>query len=86
MDDLKKDYKHYLVLAVFLCFSLLGFAYFGYDRGSQGIIIVLTSFFYLMWGSVHHWLKGDFHLKVFLEYLVIAIFASVLMISVLNRA
>ena len=85
MTDLKRDYKDYLVLLSFLAFALFGFAYFGFDRRMQSVIIIASAFFYIFWGIIHHSLRKDFHFKVLLEYLVLAFFGAVLVLTLLQR-
>lgn len=85
MINLKKDYKDYLALLSVLSFAMLGFVFFGYDRFLQQVIIVLTGVFYVVWGTLHHALKKDLHLKVFLEYFTVALLATVLVLTLLAR-
>ncbi|HUW22082.1 MAG TPA: hypothetical protein VMW41_05470 [Candidatus Bathyarchaeia archaeon] len=85
MFDLKKDYKDYLALVTLLAFGLLAFVYFGYNRRLQTIIVLLIAGFYVLWGSLHHLANKDFHLKVLAEYLAIAAFAAVLLVTLLWR-
>jgi len=43
---------------------------------TQEKIILLASLFYFFWGVIHHLIRGDFHLRLLLEYLLIAAFAA----------
>lgn len=85
MTDLKNDYLDYLALIAILSASLFGFIYFGSDRQLQMIMIGLGVFFYVLWGVVHHLVRHDFHLKILVEYVVIALLALVLIFSLLGR-
>lgn len=64
-----------LVLALSTCFFYLlaGFPH------KQFALIILAAIFYFVWGVAHHLIKGDFHLKIMLEYLLIAILAVILL-------
>ena len=86
MINLKEDYKDYLALVSILSFSLLGLIYFGHDRLAQTVIVVTAAVLYVLWGAIHHLLKDDFHFKVLAEYLALAIFAVVLILTLLGKA
>ena len=80
-----KDFKHYLALMAILSVGLGAFFFFGYNRPAQiGIIIVLSAA-YVIWGIIHHSLKKEFHLKIFLEYFMVAVLASLVVIFLLLR-
>lgn len=85
MIDLKKDCKDYLLLLTILSFGLLAFVYFGYDRQIQINLMFAMAVLYIVWGVLHHHLKGDFHIKVLLEYVAVAFFAVVLVMVLLGR-
>ena len=85
MIDLKKDYKDYLLLLTILSFGLLAFVYFGYDRQIQMTVMLMVAILYIAWGAWHHFLKGDFHLKVLMEYVTVSFFAVVLIMVLLGR-
>jgi len=40
---------------------------------------------YVVWGIVHHQVKKEFHLRIILEYVLVAFVASVVMIFLLMR-
>jgi hypothetical protein len=46
----------------------------------------LTGTAYLIWGIIHHYLEGDLHEKVILEYLSLAAFGIILAWFLLLRA
>jgi len=81
-----KDLKHYLALFSILALAVFFFIYFSYNRQAQAGIVLATAAAYVIWGVVHHWLKKDFHLRVLVEYLVVAALAVVLLLSLLARA
>lgn len=81
----KEDLKDYLALLTILSFSLAVFVYFSYDRQLQSAIMVVTALLYVLWGIIHHLSRGSFHFKVLAEYVTIALFASALMLTLLNR-
>lgn len=85
MIDLKTQYKDYLALLTLLAFGLLGFLYFDYDRQFQNAVVVITALGYIVWGVIHHRLRGDFHLKVFVEYCMVAFLGTILVLVLLER-
>jgi len=81
-----KDIKHYLALAAILSVGLGLFFLFNYNRGAQIGIVVILATLYVGWGAIHHSLKKEFHLRILVEYLLVAILASVLVIFLLIRS
>lgn len=39
---------------------------------------------YVVWGIIHHWHRGDLHLKIVLEYLGLAILGVTVVFSLLQ--
>lgn len=68
-----------IALGVFLFYLFIGFP----DR--QFLVILVTASAYFLWGIVHHLLEGDFHPKIVVEYLLIAILAVVLLRGAIYR-
>lgn len=84
----KNSFFHsaYLVLVLGLGFG--GIAYF-LTMGQaviQAGVVIATGLFYILWGAVHHAREGDFHLKVILEYTLIAALAVTLLLTLIFRA
>jgi len=67
----------------------IGFGFFwlfNYNRQAQvGVTLVLAAV-YVLWGIIHHSIKKDLHWRIILEYLAVAIVASVVMILLLLRS
>lgn len=74
---------HYLILAVILLLGFSAFFFFSGNKSVQFLAIVAASIFYFLWGVFHHYLEGDLHVKIVVEYLVIALLAVFLMYGVL---
>ena len=73
--------NHYLYYLILVMMLVLGVSLFYFFRGLPDIqfkIIILLSFFYFLWGNVFHCFEGDFHLKVMIEYLLIAFLVIIL--------
>ncbi|MBU3957183.1 hypothetical protein KKI19_02855 [Patescibacteria group bacterium] len=80
-----KDLKHYLALIAFLSIGLAFFLVFNYNRQIQTGISLVMAAGYVVWGIVHHTIKKELHPKIILEYVLVAIVASVVVIFLLMR-
>ena len=74
--------KHLDILAhVFLFLGLLvgAVAIFRlrFDSFSQFLVILIITFFYLLWGTTYHHIKGEITRKLFVEYLLIALIVTI---------
>lgn len=80
-----KDLKHYLALIGFLSFGLAFFLVFNYNRQIQMGISLAMAVGYVVWGIIHHSLRKEFHPRIIMEYFLVAIVASVVVIFLLMR-
>ncbi|MFA6250332.1 MAG: hypothetical protein WC686_02370 [Candidatus Shapirobacteria bacterium] len=69
----------YLSLLLILLIGAVLFVSFAFNPSSQRRVIYLTSAFYFFWSLYHHYRRGDLHLSIVVEYLVIIFFALVLL-------
>ena len=67
----KKHTGYYIGLLAILGFGL--FMTFGFSYGArwQMFSILLTAFFYIAWGMLHHFINHDLTLKIVIEYILI---------------
>ena len=72
MNILRKDFLYYLLLFVVLLSGFILFLFFATDPQFQMITVILTSFFYVGFALLHHYLKNDLSVKVVIEYVLIA--------------
>lgn len=86
MKDITHHIQHYLPLIGVLFAGFMGFNLFSYDKLFQEAIIISVGVAYIAWGVVHHYIHGDFHLSIFLEYVAIATLGVVLIITLVLRA
>lgn len=86
IEKIRENFNHYLVLAVILNIGLAGFIYFQYVRTIQLWMVFLTGVAFAAWGVIHHYLEGDLHLKVVLEYLSSALLGFLVIWFLLLRA
>lgn len=79
MKNNYENFTHFLILVAILSFGLLFyFLNIGNPKG-QFIVGTLLSLSYFLWGVVSHYHKGDLHLKIVVEYLLIALLAFFLL-------
>jgi len=76
-----------IINILILLFTLTaGAVAFFYSQGSafaQFIISLVTAVTYTVWGLLYHRLRGDLHMKVVVEYVLVSAMAVVLMFIVL---
>jgi hypothetical protein len=85
-DEIRLHLSHYLVLLVILSTGVQAFLFLDFNRIYQLIIILATSFTYVIWGIVHHWFCEDLHFKVIAEYLALAVLADTMIFFLIFRA
>ena len=85
VKEIKEHFNHYLILAVILNIGVGAFWYFRYLRIVQLWIVGLTGLSYVIWGAIHHYLEGDFHTRVILEYFSTALLGLLVVVSLLLR-
>ncbi len=86
IKDIQKHYWQYLILIA--GFIIAGIAYFwmiGYPFG-KAMVAICLSLFYFIWGNCHHLVNRDWHVKIALEYLLIAIIGLGLLLSIILRS
>lgn len=76
---------HYLLLIAILAAGIIFFYYFAAFPERQFFVVIATSVSYLIWGIVYHLMEGDLHLKIVVEYLLIALLAIVLLRGAIMR-
>lgn len=66
----KKHFLYYIFLIFLLSLGIFLTIQTGYDRQLQFIIIILTAFFYVILGILHHLFEHDLSSKIVLEYVL----------------
>ena len=72
------------MMFILLCILAGGAFTFWYARGNtpmQLAVGILTALAYVIWGMLHHSQKGDLHVRVVLEYVLVACIAVVLLVT-----
>ena len=83
---MRENLIHFLVLLVILDLAVAAFFVFSFNRTYQAAVVVIMGILYVLWGIIHHFLSEDLHLKVILEYVLIALLANLVILSLLFRA
>ena len=73
LKTLSEHTVYYVSLVAILILSFL-LAYSSSDREFQIGVIVATTFFYILWGILHHLINHDLHAKIVIEYILIGAF------------
>jgi len=71
--------SHYSLLVLLL---IVGIGLFFYFRGfptKQYSVVIIVSLLYFGWGIINHAIEGDLHIKIVVEYALIAILAIILL-------
>lgn len=68
------DFEYYMSLIIILGLSVLFVVLASPNKDLQLTIILLTTFFYVFFGIIHHLINHDLSLKIVLEYLIIGTF------------
>ena len=83
--DFSRHPLHYFVLLSIQLVGLWGLFWFGYQPAMQLSILISMSVSYVVWGIVHHHEHHDLHMKIVLEYILVATLAVLLFGSMLLR-
>lgn len=73
----------YAILFLILGLGLWAFLFLGFDQFLKTLVIFATSAAYVCWGILHHWLAGDLHIKVIIEYVLIACLATTILLALI---
>lgn len=82
-----KLYKHSAYYASLICILVLGFllAYSNISNRSFQIgVVIVTTFFYVLWGIMHHLINHDLHVKIVIEYILIGAFGLTIIFFLLS--
>jgi len=83
--DFSRHPLHYFTLLCIQLVGLWGIFWFSYQPALQLFILVSMALSYVVWGVLHHHQHGDLHIKIVLEYLLVALIGVLIFGSVLMR-
>lgn len=69
---MKKHVFEYLLLATAGVFFIFLLSLFKGNRQNQFIVMVFFAALYLLWGIIHHHIHRTLHVKIVIEYILIA--------------
>jgi hypothetical protein len=68
---LKKHFGYYLSLTAILLLGLVLILLTSPNIRLQSLVILLTVFFYILWGVLHHLINHELSLRIMVEYVLI---------------
>lgn len=80
-----KHLPHYLPFIGMLTASVLAFLFFSYDKQFQIGVALSIAVGHVTWGIIHHLIHKDLCLEVLLEYIMVAVLGSVVLITMILR-
>ena len=81
-------YKHsayYLSLILILTLGFL-LAYSNSNKTFQIGVVIATTFFYVLWGIMHHTINHDLSIKIVIEYILIGAFGLTIIFFLLSAS
>lgn len=69
--NIKKHLFYYLSLLGVVGLGIFLVLQTSYDKNLQSLIAAITVFFYIFWGSLHHYMDHDLTAKIVIEYILI---------------
>lgn len=82
-----KLYKHsayYISLIIILALGFLLAIANSTNRDFQIGVFVTTTFFYVLWGIMHHLINHDLNVKIVIEYVLIGVFGLTVIFFLLS--
>jgi len=83
LKRISEHFIYYISLIIILSLSFL-LAYSNSDRDFQIGVIIATTFFYVLWGILHHLMNHDLHTKIVIEYILIGVFGLTIIFFLLS--
>lgn len=71
LKSIEKHIGYYFSLIIILALGIFLSLQTSGDRQLQMLIMVMTVFFYVLWGILHHLLEHDLSIKIVIEYVLI---------------
>jgi hypothetical protein len=83
---MNKHPSHYFVLVSLLMVGLWGIYWFSYNPAMRMVIMIGLAVSYVVWGIVHHAHQKDLHIKIVVEYVLVAMLALLMFSTLLYLA
>lgn len=73
INDIKSHKTYYSLLIAVLAICTYLVIFFAHNVQVQILIVAVASFFYAIWGILHHYIMHDIHVKIVVEYVLIGL-------------
>ena len=80
----KKHFGYYLSLSAILLLGIVLVVLTSPNIKTQGLVISLTVFFYVLWGILHHLMTHNLNIKIVIEYILIGAFGLTIIFFLLS--
>ena len=77
--EVRQKPLEYILLGIVFLTGLMLYLFAGFDPHGRRLIVYGLAACYFFWSLLHHYKRGDLHLSIVVEYLVIALFGIVLL-------
>jgi hypothetical protein len=82
--------KYNQIINISILFIILGIGLYAFfnlqgNHEAQLLIGIIISIAYILWGLIHHWITGDLHRKVVIEYVLISTIAVMMLLIILSK-
>lgn len=82
-SQIKKHPLQFISLSLILCAGGISFIFYNYNSEIQRNIVYATGLGYFFWSIYHHYKRGDLHISIIIEYLVVILLALILITQTL---
>lgn len=73
----------FILLFFFFAICLVSFFIFSTDGHPRRFVVYITAAGYFLWSLAYHYRRGDLHLSIVLEYLVMALLGVIVLSTTL---
>ncbi|MBI4067650.1 hypothetical protein HY407_04655 [Candidatus Gottesmanbacteria bacterium] len=85
LKDIHFHLTHYFFLLSILSLGIISYFFLSPYPEKQYAAVIITAILYIIWGIAHHLLEGDLHIKIVVEYILIALLSIMLLRGVIFR-
>jgi hypothetical protein len=84
MKDTLDQAVNLFILIIILGLGVLSFLLLSGNQAAQLLVGIVIAVAYAVWGLLHHWIVGDLHQKVVIEYVPIGALAVAMLVMIVN--
>lgn len=84
MENLKEHRVEYFILFVAICVFVVLMYIFRFNKDILILLSGLGSIFYILWGIIHHWIRGKLTKNIAYEYFLFGFLSFLLFFTVLS--